>query len=269
MERVSAYLPVFWLVLAAVALLLVTAADRKRQLAALAGGFSRRFRASAVRGAVQRWFSFKRAAFWLIALYLLSYAWTYQRVQDTIAARLAEEGIEEVEIGSLIIPWSAFFQSAYTADAGFSRSKKRARTGVAITGHLWSGLDARIDETGLAKINKVTGGKFVFSYLTDVETLRPAINRHMDQLVRGNQVARYEIETFDNRGPYLIVALSPRNRGKDVRAVAASLAEGLHTNLTKTNQLKVNQVVIKVVEPEPYLADKTIKVIARGTAGNY
>lgn len=267
MERLSAYLPVFVLVLSAMALLFATAADRKQQGANLIGGFTRILRSGA--GGMKRWFSLQRIVLWFIVLFLLSYLWTYQRAQDTIAARLADSGIEEVKVGSLIIPWSAFFQSRYTANAGFSRSKKRTRADVSMEGYFWTDLDARIDETGLAKINKITGKKFVFSYLTDVKILRPAINRYMDQLVRGRQIDQYEIETFDNRGPYIIVALNEKSLGKDTSKVATSLAEGLHTNLTKTNQLKVNQVVVKVVDPEPYLAEKTITVIGRGKAGSY
>lgn len=269
MERLGAYLPVFLLLLAAAGLLFATAADRKRQWAGVTSGFLRMFRAHAGWRGVRRWLPLRRVVFWLVVLYLLSYLWTYQRVQDAIAAQLAESGVEEVKVGSLIIPYSAFFQSTYVADAGFSKSKNRTRTGVAVQGHPWSGFDARIDETGLAGINKIAGKKFVFSYLTDVKILRPVINRHMEQLVRGKQIDKYEIETFDNRGPYVIVALNRKNRGKNVKAVATTLAKGLHTNLTKTNQLKVNQVVVKVVDPEPYITGNTITVIGRGTAGSY
>ena len=270
MEQLSAYLPVFLLVLAAMALLFITAADRSAQVTTIAAVWSRMFGGrTAHADRVRRRFPVKRIVFWLIVLCLISYIWTYQRVQDAIAVALVENEIEEVKIGSLIIPWSAFFRSAYQADAGFSRSKRRTRAEVAVQGYLWSGLVARIDESGLAKVNKVTGKKFVFSYLTDVEILRPAINKYMKQLMRGKQIDKYEIETFDNRGPYLIVALSPKNRNKDAATVATSLAKGLHTNLTETNQLKVNQVIIKVVDPEPYLSSKTINVIGRGKAGSY
>ncbi len=277
MQRLIAYLPVFLLALTIMALLFATAADRKRQLAGFIGGCARMFRGgfgfglgSGSGGAgVKRWFSLQRVVSWCVVLFLLSYLWTYQRVQDAIAAQLLESGVEEVAVGSLIIPYSAFFRSAYTADAGFSRSKKRIRAEVAIHGHPWSGFAAQMDEAGLAAMNKITGKKFVFSYLTDVKILRPAINRYMDQLVRGKQIDKYEIETFDNRGPYLIVALNQKSRGKDMKTVATSLAKGLHINLTQTNQLKVNQVVVKVVEPEPYLSGNTITVIGRGTAGSY
>ena len=63
--------------------------------------------------------------------------------------------------------------------------------------------------------------------------------------------------------------LSEKNRGKAVKAVATQIAESLHTNLTKTNNLKVNQVVIKVVDPVQYAKNKRVKVVGRGTAGQY
>ena len=67
----------------------------------------------------------------------------------------------------------------------------------------------------------------------------------------------------------MLVVLSEKNRGKDVKAVATQIAESLHVNLTKTNNLKVNQVVVKVVDPEPYTRNKRVKVLGRGTAGQY
>ena len=79
----------------------------------------------------------------------------------------------------------------------------------------------------------------------------------------------FEIETFDNRGPYVLVVLSEKNRSKDVKVVATEIAESLHTNLTNTNNLKVNQVVIKVIDPELYTKSKRVKVLGRGKAGQY
>ncbi len=270
MDHLINYLPIFVLALTAIILLFATAADVKQQFAGIADSFNRLRRSLQVNSKRnKKRFSLQRILLWLIFLFLLLYLLAYQRVQDAIAVQLVERDIKEVVVGSLIIPYSAFFQSAYLADVGFSRSKKRIRTAVSIKGNMWSGFDVHIDEIGMANINKITGKKFVFSYLTDVNILRPAINRHMDQLVRGKQIDQYEIETFDNRGPYIIVALSEKNRGKDSKTVATALAKGLHTNLTTANQLKVNQVIIKVVDYDAYIADKTIKVIGRGKAGNY
>ena len=134
---------------------------------------------------------------------------------------------------------------------------------------MWSGFDLHISEIELAKVNKIIGKAFVFSYLTDVGVLKPVINRHMKQLVRNKQIDEFEIETFDNRGPYVLVVLSEKKRSEDVDVIAAEIAESLHTNLTKTNNLKVNQVVIKVIDPDQYADNKRVKVLGRGTAGQY
>ena len=91
----------------------------------------------------------------------------------------------------------------------------------------------------------------------------------MKQLVRNKLIDVFRIETFDNRGPYVLVVLSEKNRTRDVNAFATQIAESLHTNLTKTNSLKVNQVVIKVVDPEQYTKNKRVKVVGRGKAGQY
>ncbi|MDA8011669.1 MAG: hypothetical protein MPJ83_04970 [Gammaproteobacteria bacterium] len=263
-----AYLPVLAFAAAAAALLFATAADRAAQW----GNFKNalrmlRRRARGMHIGHLRRIRPRRAVFWLLVLYLLSYIAVYQRVQDALAGELARNGIEEVAVGSLIIPHSAFFRRAYTADAGFSKSKTRARAEVAVRGSVWSGFDIAIDESGLAKIGKLAGKKFVFSYLTDVKILRPAIHAHMRQLQSAGQIEKYEIETFDNRGPYLIVALAAD--GADAQAAASQIAGGLHTKLTRTDQLKVNQVVVKVVEPAAYLSGGGINILARGTAGNY
>ena len=126
------------------------------------------------------------------------------------------------------------------------------------------------DSSTILQIAGIAVGKaFVFSYLTDVKILRPAIDKHMKKMVRNKQIDEFMIETFDNRGPYVLVVLSEKNRGKDVKAVATEIAESLHTNLTKTNKLKVNQVVIKVVDPEQYTKNNRVKVVGRGTAGQY
>ena len=155
------------------------------------------------------------------------------------------------------------------ADTGFSKSRMRTRADISVSGRLWTGFDLHISEIELAKVSKIVGKAFVFSYLTDVKILRPAIDRHMKKMVRNKQIDEFKIETFDNRGPYVLVVLSEKNRDKGVKAVAMQIAESLHTNLTKTNNLKVNQVVIKVVDPEQYAKNKRVKVLGRGKAGQY
>ncbi len=51
----------------------------------------------------------------------------------------------------------------------------------------------------------------------------------MKKMVRTRQIDTFGIETFDNRDPYVLVVLSEKNRGRDVKAVATQTAESLHT----------------------------------------
>ena len=270
MAALDPFVPLVVFILGVLLVLFLTAPDRRAQLLRLratAGNVAHmRHRP---RDALQGLFTVKRAAYALIVFCLVSYIWTYQSIKSDVRALLAEKEIEGVAVGSLVMPYSAFFRSEYMADTGFSKSRKRTRADISVSGRLWSGFDLHISEIELAKVNKVVGKAFVFSYLTDVKILKPAINRHMKRMVRSKQIDAFEIETFDNRGPYVLVVLSEKNRGKDVKAVATEIAESLHTNLTKTNELKVNQVVIKVVDPEQYTKNKRVKVVGRGTAGQY
>ena len=270
MAALESFVPLMAFVVAVLCVLLVTAPDRRRQFLKLystAGNIlnMRRRPREALRGS----FTIKRVVYAVILFCVISYIWTYQSIKQEIRLLLLKNEIEAVEVGSLVMPYSAFFRSEYMADSGFSKSRKRTRADVSVSGRLWSGFNVHISEIELAKVNKVVGKAFVFSYLTDVEVLKPAINSHMKRLVRNKQVDAFEIETFDNRGPYVLVALSEKNRSKDVNVVAKELAESLHTNLTKTNNLKVNQVVIKIVDPDIYTKNKRVKVLGRGKAGQY
>ena len=270
MPGLAPFVPLLAFVLAILVVLLVTAPDRRAQLA--------RLRATAEnvanlrhrpRGALADLFTIKRLVYLVVLFCLVTYIWTYQSIKQDVRLLLREEGIEGVAVGSLVMPYSAFFRSEYTADTGFSKSRKRTRADISVSGRPWSGFDLHISEIELAKVNKIVGKAFVFSYLTDVKILRPAIDKHMKQMVRTRQIDEFRIETFDNRGPYVLVVLSEKNRDRDVKAVATRIAESLHTNLTKTRNLKVNQVVIKVVDPEPYTKNNRVKVLGRGTAGQY
>ena len=270
MAALEPFVPLVVFVLAVLLVLLLTAPDRRaqlRQLHATASNIAHlRHRP---REAFPGLFTVKRAVYAIVVFCLVSYIWTYQSIKTEIRALLVEREIEGVAVGSLVMPYSAFFRSEYMADTGFSKSRKRTRADLSVSGRLWSGFDVHISEIELAKVNKIVGKAFVFSYLTDVKVLRPAIDKHMKQLVRNKLIDAFEIETFDNRGPYVLVVLSEKNRSKDVKAVATEIAESLHTNLTKTNELKVNQVVVKVVDPEPYTTNKRVKVLGRGKAGQY
>lgn len=268
MAALEPFVPLAAFVLAVLFVLLFTAPDRRAQLLKLHATASNLLHMRH-RPLLPGLFTVKRAVYAIVLFCLVSYIWTYQSIKSELRALLQEEEIEGVAVGSLVMPYSAFFRSGYMADAGFSKSKKRTRADISVDGRLWSGFDLHISEIELAKVNKIVGKAFVFSYLTDVKILKPAINRHMKQLVRNKQIDEFRIETFDNRGPYVLVVLSEKNRGKGVKAVATQIAEGLHTNLTKTNNLKVNQVVIKVVDPEPYTRNKRVKVLGRGKAGQY
>ena len=270
MAAFAPFVPLAAFVLAILCILLVTAPDRRAQLVRLratAGNVAHlRHRP---REAFSGLFTVKRVVYAIVLFCLVTYIWTYQSIKQEVRMLLHENEIEGVTVGSLVMPYGAFVQSEYMADTGFSKSRKRTRADISVSGRLWSGFDLHISEIELAKVNKIVGKAFVFSYLTDVKVLRPAINRHMKQMVRTRQIDEFKIETFDNRGPYVLVVLNEKNRSKDVKAVATQIAESLHTNLTKTNKLKVNQVVIKVVDPEQYTKNKRVKVVGRGTAGQY
>ena len=270
MTTLGSFLPLIAFVSAILLVLLVTAPDRRAQLLQLAATASnianmRRRPREAFRGLL----TVKRVVYAIVLFCLVSYMWTYQSIKGEIRTLLVENQIEGVDVGSLIMPYSAFFRSAYTADTGFSKSKKRTRADISVEGRLWSGFEVHISEIELAKVNKIVGKAFVFSYLTDVKILEPAIKKHMGMLVRNKQIDAFKIETFDNRGPYVLVVLSEKNRNKDINVVATELAESLHTNLTKTNDLKVNQVVMKVIDPDLYAGSKRVKVLGRGKAGQY
>ena len=270
MSALEPFVPLAVFVLGVLLVLLVTAPDLRAQLLKLqvTMGNAARLR-HRPREALLGLVTIKRGV-WLIVLFcLVSYIWTYQSLKEEIRTLLLQKEIEGVTVGSLVMPYSAFFRSEYVADTGFSKSRKRTRADISVSGRPWSGFDLHISEIELAKINKIVGKAFVFAYLTDVKVLRPAIDKHMKKMVRTKQIDEFKIETFDNRGPYVLVVLSEKNRGKDVKAVATQIAESLHTNLTKTRNLKVNQVVIKVVDPEQYTRNKRVKVLGRGTAGQY
>ena len=270
MDALAPFVPLAAFVLAVLCVLLVTAPDRRAQLVQLratAGNVANlRHRPREVLVGV---FTTKRVVYLIVLFCLVTYIWTYQSIKQEVRVLLQEKELEGVRVGSLVMPYSAFFQSEYVADTGFSKSRKRTRADISVSGRPWSGFDVQISEIELAKVSKIVGKAFVFSYLTDVKILRPAIDKHMRKMVRNKQIDEFKIETFDNRGPYVLVVLSEKNRDKDVKAVATQIAESLHTNLTKTNNLKVNQVVIKVVDPEQYAKNKRVKVVGRGKAGQY
>ena len=65
------------------------------------------------------------------------------------------------------------------------------------------------------------------------------------------------------------VILSEKNRNKDNNKMAATIAKRVLDELTINKGLKVNQVVIQIIDPKAYEANKRKTVIGRGTAGTY
>ena len=102
-----------------------------------------------------------------------------------------------------------------------------------------------------------------------MKVLKPAINQHLQIAEDQKKIDDFKLEMFDNRGPYIVVFLNEQDQSKDVNQIAKMLAQDVFDHLTKKKQLKVNRVVIKIAEPEPYLRNETIIVIGRGTAGSY
>ena len=182
---------------------------------------------------------------------------------------IAEKKLEDVQVGSLRIPYLAFLQSEYMANTGFQKFKRRVRIDVDVEGNMWSGFKVHIGQRQMVKLNKITGKKFVFSYITDTKKLTPVIERHMKRELKNKQVTYYQLTQYDNRGPYIQVILSEKNRNKDTNKMAATIAKRVFDELTINKGLKVNQVVIQIIDPEAYEANKRKTVIGRGTAGTY
>ena len=270
MQHFVTYLPLIILLLSVFALMFVTASDRSRQILQL-----RDFGLMVTQVAKKpplghlRLLTIKRVVVAIVLIHLVTFFILYQVLQDRIASLLIEKEIEKVQVESLIIPYFAFFQSDYTANTGFKKSKRRTRVDIQVNGHLWSGLRLGITEVETAKISQITGKSFVFSFMTDTKKLTPAIHKHMKREVASKVIDSYELEKFDNRGPYMVVVLSEKNRSKDNQLVATGIAKRLLAELTVAMGLKVNYVVVKIADPEIYVNDKRIKVIARGTAGTY
>ena len=266
MEILNIYLPVIGFFAGLMLLTFVTSPDRAEQVQSLRGGVAKLtyFRLSDLR----HYFTLGRIIRWGLVIYLLSFAWVYLALKNEIRRDMA--GYEmELDVGTIKIPALAFFKSEFIANAGFSRRRRRERVDVEVSGNVFTGFAVNFEETDLATLSKLTGKAFTFNYLSDVKVLRPAINAYMKRTISAKQITLFEIETFDNRGPYLLVVLDESKRSGDAGALATKLAEGLYNNLTGEKALKVNQVVIKVIDPADWAADKTITVIARGKAGSY
>jgi hypothetical protein len=244
----------------------VTAPNRGEQVLLMRGGLARMtyFRRSDLVG----YFTVGRIIKWLVMGFLLTFLWAYLTLFFDMRKMLVDRELE-LDVGTLKIPAFAILKSEFTADVGFSRRKRRQRVLVEVTGNVFAGFDPFIPDTGMAKLSKLTGKAFTFNFLSDVKELRPAIDAYMRVLVRNKVLSFAKIETFDNRGPYMLVILDEGRRGGDLEKEAKKIADLLFNNLTVTREMKVNQVVIKVINPADWDNNKTITVLARGQAGTY
>ena len=211
----------------------------------------------------------KRIIFYAIVIYIAVFIVHYQSLKASMRDLIAEKKLEDVQVGSLSIPYLAFLQSEYIANTGFQKFKRRVRIDVDVEGNMWSGFKVHIGQRQMVKLNKITGKKFVFSYITDTKKLTPVIERHMKRELKNKQVTYYQLTQYDNRGPYIQVILSEKNRNKDNNKMAATIAKRVFDELTINKGLKVNQVVIQIIDPKAYEANKRKTVIGRGTAGTY
>ncbi len=266
MSVVLIYLPVVGFLCALMVLTFVTSSDRAQQVQSLRAGLTRLtyFR----RSDLLRYFTIGRIIRWGLVIFILSFVWAYMALKNEIRRDMAKYEME-LDVGTVKIPPLAFFKSKFDANAGFNRRRRRERVDVEVSGNVFSGYTVNFEENDLATLSKLTGKAFTFNYLSDIKVLRPAINAYMKRTIAAKQIEFFEIEIFDNRGPYLLVILDESKRGEDAEKLATKLAEGLYNNLTGEKKLKVNQVVIKVIDPVAYAADKSIDVIARGKAGSY
>ena len=180
-----------------------------------------------------------------------------------------EKKLEDVKVGSLRIPYLAFLKSHYISNTGFQKFKRRVRIEVDVEGNMWSGFNVDIGQRQMVKLNKITGKKMVFAYLTDTKKLTPVIKAHMKRELKNNQITYYQLTQYDNRGPYIQVILSEKNQNQDDNKMASTIAKRIFDELTINKGLKVNQVVIQILDPKAYETNKRKTVIGRGTAGTY
>ena len=262
----STYLPVILFFAALTAVLFMTASDRAMQIrtAQEFGGRITRLRPKDL----FEYLTPVRIIGWLVILFSVLFFIHYQMVKKQIEGLMTEKEYE-LTVGTIVIPFGAMFRNEFIVESGFSRRKRRERADVQVTGNVISGIRVSMEDINLAKLSTLTGKAFVFNYLSDVKVLEPAIKKYMKRTINSKQITHFEIETFDNRGPYILVVLGKRYRKGDLDGFAEKIAKGLFKYLTGSAKLQVNQVVIKAIDPAKYERNKTIKVIARGQAGSY
>ena len=262
------YLPIFLFILSTCVLIFAISANKEDQILYLkksGNNFLKKIRPSEFIKLI----TISRIIFYAIVLYIVVFMVHYQSLKASMRDLVVEKKLEDVQVGSLRIPYLAFLQSEYIANTGFQKFKRRARIDVDVEGNMWSGFKVHIGQRQMVKLNKITGKKMVFAYLTDTKKLTPVIERHMKRELKNKQVTYYQLTQYDNRGPYIQVILSEKNRNKDTNKMAATIAKRVLDELTINKGLKVNQVVIQIIDPEAYEANKRKKVIGRGMAGTY
>jgi len=262
----TVYFPVILFFLALTAVLFMSASDRAMQVRTV-----QEFGQRIVRLRPKDLFEYLtpvRIIGWFMVLFTLLFIVHYQMVKTQIEALMVEKEYE-LDVGTIAIPFGAMFRSEFTVESGFSRRKRRERASVSVTGNILGGMNISMEDIELAKLSSLTGKAFVFNYLSDVKVLKPAIEKYLKRTINSKQITHFEIETFDNRGPYIFVVLGKRYRKGDLDGYAEKIAKGLFKNLTGSAKLQVNQVVIKAIDPIRYERNKKIKVIARGKAGSY
>ena len=211
----------------------------------------------------------KKIIFYVIVIYIAVFIVHYQFLKASMRNLVDEKKLEDVKVGSLRIPYLAFLKSHYISNTGFQKFKRRVRIEVDVEGNMWSGFNVDIGQRQMVKLNKITGKKMVFAYLTDTKKLTPVIKAHMKRELKNNQITYYQLTQYDNRGPYIQVILSEKNRNKDDNKMASTIAKRIFDELTINKGLKVNQVVIQILDPKAYETNKRKTVIGRGTAGTY
>ena len=262
------YFPIVLFVLATCVLIFAISANKEDQILYLkksGNNFLKKIRPSEFIKLI----TISKIIFYAIVLYIVVFMVHYQSLKASMRDLVSEKKLEDVLVGSLRIPYLAFLQSEYIANTGFQKFKRRVRIDVDVEGNMWSGFKVHIGQRQMVKLNKITGKKFVFSYITDTKKLTPVIERHMKRELKNKQVTYYQLTQYDNRGPYIQVILSEKNRNKDNNKMAATIAKRVFDELTINKGLKVNQVVIQIIDPEAYEANKRKTVIGRGTAGTY
>ena len=262
------YLPIFLFILSTCVLIFAISANKEDQILYLkksGNNFLKKIRPSEFIKLI----TISRIIFYAIVLYIVVFMVHYQSLKASMRDLVVEKKLEDVLVGSLRIPYLSFLQSQYIANTGFQKFKRRVRIDVDVEGNMWSGFKVHIGQRQMVKLNKITGKKMVFAYLTDTKKLTPVIERHMKRELKNKQVTYYQLTQYDNRGPYIQVILSEKNRNKDTNKMAATIAKRVLDELTINKGLKVNQVVIQIIDPEAYEANKRKTVIGRGTAGTY